>query len=111
MNDAEQLPGAVDARFTLAAERTALSWIRTSIGLIAAGVAVLHLLGSFDPTARLVLGSAVILLGVFVAVIGVARWCEVDRALERGGSLPGPWPIFVLVGGLVVVAVGFMLWR
>ena len=33
-----------DIRFTLANERTFLAWLRTAIGLIAAGVAVFHFL-------------------------------------------------------------------
>ncbi|MFT3900701.1 MAG: DUF202 domain-containing protein [Gordonia sp. (in: high G+C Gram-positive bacteria)] len=111
MADDTPPPGAVDARFTLAAERTVLAWVRTSIGLIAAGVAILHLFGSFSPTARLILGTTVIALGAFTAVVGVVRWREVDRALNRGGAMPGPWPVYVLVGTLLCVAVGFAIWR
>ncbi|MFT3660708.1 MAG: DUF202 domain-containing protein [Gordonia sp. (in: high G+C Gram-positive bacteria)] len=106
------VPGAVDARFTLAAERTVLAWLRTALGLIAAGVAVLHLLGGFTrPAAQNGLGITLIALGALTAVLGVHRWRAVERALQRGGPLPGPWPVLVLCALLVVAGLGFVLWR
>ncbi|GAB11194.1 hypothetical protein GOARA_064_01960 [Gordonia araii NBRC 100433] len=106
------VPGAVDARFTLAAERTMLAWLRTSMGLIAAGVAVLHIFDPFDnPHARTTIGSALVLMGALAAVTGLVRWRRVDRALEAGGPLPGPWPILVLTILIVAVALGFIVWQ
>lgn len=108
----EPLPGAVDARFTLAAERTALAWLRTALGLIAAGIAVLHLLGSFgEPAARTALGISLLLIGALTAVIGLTRWRAVDRALHRGGPLPGPWPVLALGALIVLASFGFVIWR
>lgn len=108
----ERLPGAVDARFTLAAERTALAWIRTALGLIAAGIAVLHLLGPFgEPAARTTLGISLLVIGALTAVIGLARWRAVDRALQRGGPLPGPWPVLALGALIVLASIGFIIWR
>lgn len=105
-------PGAVDARFTLAAERTMLAWVRTALGLIAAGVAVLHFIGPFTAsTLQTVLGIGLILLGVLAAVVGGQRWYATTHALENGGRLPGPVAIWVLIGGLVVLAVAFMFVR
>ncbi|GAC57857.1 hypothetical protein GOHSU_26_00140 [Gordonia hirsuta DSM 44140 = NBRC 16056] len=105
------LPGAVDARFTLASERTMLAWLRLALGLIAAGVAVLHLLEPWgDPTARRTLGIALLTIGAFTAIVGMLRWHEIDRALKRGGPLPGPWPIWTLTGLIVIAAIGFALW-
>lgn len=106
------LPGAVDARFTLASERTMLAWLRTALGLIAAGVAVLHLLDPFGDTgARTALGITLLAVGAFTAIVGVLRWHEIDRALKRGGALPGPWPIWLLTAVIVVIAVGFAVWN
>ncbi|QKT07184.1 DUF202 domain-containing protein [Gordonia sp. X0973] len=104
-------PGAVDARFTLAAERTMLAWLRTAMGLIAAGVAVLHLFDPFgNSTARTVFGSGLVLVGAVTAVIGVLRWRKVARALSKGGPMPGPLPVMLLCLVLVVVALGFVVW-
>ncbi|MFJ6095215.1 YidH family protein [Williamsia muralis] len=100
------LPGAVDARFTLAAERTVLSWIRTSLGLIAAGVAVVHVVPEFSSAGlRDCVGIALIALGAFTAVAGGVRWRQTTHALRDGGPMPGPMPIGVLIALLVVVAV------
>lgn len=108
----QPLPGVVDARFTLAAERTALAWLRTALGLIAAGIAVLHLLGSFgEPAARTALGISLLLIGALTAVIGLTRWRAVDRALHRGGPLPGPWPVLALGALIVLASFGFVIWR
>lgn len=105
------LPGAVDARFTLASERTMLAWLRTALGLIAAGVAVLHLLDPFGASrAGTMLGIALLAIGIFTAIVGMLRWHEIDRALRKGGPLPGPWPIWTLTGLLVLVAIGFAFW-
>lgn len=108
----EPLPGAVDARFTLAAERTALAWLRTALGLIAAGIAVLHLLDPFgQPASRTTLGVSLLVIGALTAVIGLARWRAVDRALHQGGPLPGPWPILILGALIVLASLGFVVWR
>ncbi|MCK0438943.1 DUF202 domain-containing protein [Gordonia alkaliphila] len=105
------LPGAVDARFTLASERTMLAWLRTALGLIAAGVAVLHLLEPMGQSGtRTGLGIALLIVGAATAIVGALRWYEIDRALKLGGPLPGPWPIWALTGLIVVVAIGFAFW-
>ena len=105
-------PGAVDARFTMASERTMLAWLRTALGLIAAGVAVLHLFDPFaNSVARTTLGISLITIGACTAVVGTLRWHEVNRALHKGGPLPGPWPVWTLTALIVVIAIAFALWR
>ena len=113
MNDDEQTPpGAVDARFTLAAERTMLAWIRTALGLVAAGVAVLHVVGEFtSPALQTTLGIGLVVLGVVAALTGGLRWYRTSHALEHGGRMPGPVAIWVLIGGLVVLSVAFVFVR
>ena len=58
-----------DIRFTLANERTFLAWVRTAIGLVAAGVAVFHL---FEVTVATTTLSLVILAAG--ALSGVAGY-------------------------------------
>jgi putative membrane protein len=100
------VPGSVDARFTLAAERTVLSWIRTSLGLIAAGMAILHVLPSFSSSGvRDVIGIGLVALGALASVIGGLRWRQTTEALRRGGPMPGPFPVWLLIGILVVLSV------
>jgi putative membrane protein len=79
-----------DPRFTLANERTFLAWNRTSLALIAAGLAIVQLLPPFHgvPIGRELLGIPLIVLG---AVVAVAAYWEMTRnqvALRRGQPLP-----------------------
>jgi putative membrane protein len=66
-------------------ERTFLAWIRTALGLVAAGVAVKALL---DGKAAQV--SAVVLVGSGACLPAFAflRWALSERALRRGRPLP-----------------------
>jgi putative membrane protein len=86
-----------DYRFTLANERTLLAWVRTALGLLAAGVAVVHLAPDLGPPAvRHIVGSALAGLGAVVAVTSMMRWRMVQAAMRRGADLPPPWaPLFV----------------
>ncbi|GEE01729.1 hypothetical protein nbrc107696_21750 [Gordonia spumicola] len=104
----ESPAGAVDARFTLAAERTLLAWLRTALGLLAAGVAVLHVVGQFSsPALQTTLGVVLVLLGGLTAALGAWRWQRVTRALADGGPMPGPAAIWAVVGVFIVLAVAF----
>ncbi|WP_036518723.1 YidH family protein [Nocardia sp. 348MFTsu5.1] len=99
-------PGAVDARFTLAAERTVLSWIRTALGLIAAGLAVMHVLPDYSTqTSRDVLGIGLVAFGAFTAIVGGVRWRQTTTALRDGGDMPGPLPVWLLIALLTLFSV------
>ena len=60
-----QVGEAPDYRFSLANERTFLAWIRTSLALIAGGLAVIHLLAG--STVWRSLGILLILLGGLIS--------------------------------------------
>lgn len=63
-----------DYRFTLANERTFLAWLRTSLSLLAAGVAVVQLVPAFTiPAARGLTGGLLAALAVVAAGSGVLR--------------------------------------
>lgn len=99
-------PGAVDARFTLAAERTLLAWVRTALGFIAAGIAVVYLSpDETTPLIDIVLGVLMVALGGGLAVLGAWRWRRTTTALVSGGEMPGPRQVMLLVAAIVVVAV------
>jgi putative membrane protein len=104
--DPKTPPGAVDARFTLAAERTVLSWFRTALGLVAAGLAVMHVLPDYSSqTSRDVLGIGLVAFGTFAAIAGGVRWRQTTAALRDGGEMPGPLPVWLLIGALTVFSV------
>ena len=100
--DVEREP---DYRFTLANERTFLAWLRTSLSLLAAGVAVVQLVPAFAiPGARAVTGGLLAALAVVAAASGVLRWRSVETAIRRDRPLPPQRIPWVLAAGLVVLA-------
>jgi putative membrane protein len=93
-----------DPRFSLANERTALSWMRTALALVAGGVAIVSLsILSNLPAWSALLGAAACLGGAALAVRAVAAWAWVERALRLRQPLPAPRALVALAGGVVVL--------
>lgn len=96
-----------DPRFSLANERTFLAWLRTALALAAVAVALdiaAQVAGVQPPAAAsLVLTAA----SALVAVAAWVRWSQVERALRRQESLPGPALTGALTG-FAVVAVALL---
>ena len=78
-----------DPRFTFANERTFLAWIRTALGLFAAGVALDSFATGVEPPARLTMAVALIGLGFLCGVGSFMRWMANERALRESRPLPG----------------------
>lgn len=94
-----------DPRFTLANERTFLTWISTSLALSAAGVAVAALPGeAFLPWLRTALAVTLVLLSATAAVMAYPRWRRVQGALRRESPLPPPALAPVFGYGVAAVA-------
>jgi putative membrane protein len=96
-----------DPRFTLANERTFLAWIRTSLALLAGGIAIEAFASEiFVPEIR---KSVAVLLLILAAVIGSGaffRWLNVERAMRQKAPLPIPIIAPILaIGGALVAAV------
>lgn len=94
-----------DPRFSLANERTFLAWVRTSLGLTAAGVALDALATGIGDSARTALATALILLGVVAVVIALLRWMYNERALRRGEPLPGFIIGAIVTAGMLLASV------
>ncbi|XKH52172.1 DUF202 domain-containing protein [Citricoccus nitrophenolicus] len=95
-----------DPRFTLANERTFLAWIRTSLALLAGGIAVEAFTGSvFDSLTRTVLGTVLLGLAALLALTAGFRWVRVERAMRHGRPLPLPLIVPVLATGGAAAAV------
>ncbi len=93
-----------DVRFSLANERTLLAYQRTTIGLIAAGVAVTHFLE--DDALAYVLAGLLIACGAVAGVGGYKRYVDADHAIREGRALtPGPTPVILSVGLVLCVIV------
>ena len=93
-----------DYRFTLANERTFLAWIRTSLALLAAAVALVQLVPPFNiPGARTVLGVVLAADGLAIVVLAYRRWAGNEQSMRQGGSLPHSPMLLLLVISLAVV--------
>ncbi|OBA57753.1 hypothetical protein A5647_22680 [Mycobacterium sp. 1100029.7] len=89
-----------DYRFTMANERTFLAWQRTSLGLLAASVALVQLVPELTiPGARRLLGIGLAVLAILTSAMGLLRWQQADRAMRHGDPLPRhPSPVYLAIG-------------
>lgn len=106
---------SLDPRVSLANERTFLAWIRTSLGFIAAGLAIAHLLpGDQDSVGARLLGLSSIGAGATMAILGHRRWRRNQQDLSEGRPLsPSKAPAVttaLIMAGAVAAAV-FTAWR
>ncbi|MGV8880789.1 MAG: YidH family protein [Rhodoglobus sp.] len=102
-----------DPRFSLANERTFLAWIRTSLALLAAGVALEVLGASIHPGLRLAAALVLIVTGIGAAAQAWAGWMRSESAMRAARPLPSPTfalpvVIAVAVAG-VLVGIGVLL--
>lgn len=76
-----------DYRFSLANERTFLAWVRTSLAMMAAGIAVVQFVPGLT-VVRHILGIILITLGGVLAGISYEHWERNERAMRLGEQLP-----------------------
>lgn len=93
-----------DYRFTLANERTFLSWIRTALALAAAGLGATALLDEI--VGEEFLGLALLLLSVITAGMSYRRWALSETAMRLEEPLPRSRLPLVLAVGVAGIAVG-----
>ncbi|TFB53621.1 YidH family protein [Cryobacterium tagatosivorans] len=102
-----------DARFSLANERTFLAWIRTSLALIAAGVALEVLQLPIEPALRLAAAFLFLLLGVVAPAHAWLNWIRTERALRESKPLPGLGFSGILAAGVILcgllIGIGLLL--
>ena len=92
-----------DVRFSLANERTFLAYERTAVGLVAAALAVFHLLDPSWP--QRLLGVLLVVTALVAAGGGWLRYRQADRAIREGSDLPAGTPVHLLAVAVVVVIV------
>ncbi|MEO8283674.1 MAG: DUF202 domain-containing protein [Pseudarthrobacter sp.] len=104
------MPGGIepDPRFTLANERTFLAWIRTSLALLAGGIAIeAFTSGLFAEPVRKVLAVLLLLLGMLLSAGAAVRWIRVERSMRNNTPLPLPLvvPLLAAAGALAAAIV------
>lgn len=91
-----------EVQSSLANERTALSWIRTGLTLIAGGVALATLSGFGDlPLVVLVFAGLAALGGAALGVWAIVSWARTERALRLRQPIPDPSVLPWVVAGVV----------
>jgi putative membrane protein len=98
-----------DPRFSFANERTFLAWIRTSLALLAAGVALQALPVDIAPGPKRWLSVLFIVLALVTAAVGWLRWARSERAMRRNEDLPGSVATAVLVAGVAIAALVLLM--
>ena len=98
-----------DPRFSMANERTFLAWIRTSLALIAAGVALEALALPLQPGFRMAASLVLTASGVLAPVQAWLGWAATERAVRIGRPLPSPRLAAPLVVGTVLAGVLVLL--
>ena len=98
-----------DYRFSFANERTFLAWIRTSLALLAAAVAIDAVELDMPGGLQHVLAVLLAVTGASSAVVSWIRWARAEAAMRRSGPLPGfgfgaTFTILVVVAAVVVLA-------
>lgn len=100
--DVEDGGPGVDARFSLANERTLLAWIRTALALLAAAGGVQQF---SDIHGREVMAVLLAVAGVSTAAAGGWRYRRTSLALAHNETLTAGWAPTALAGAVVVVGV------
>lgn len=98
-----------DYRFTLANERTFLSYVRTALALEGAGLAVAQFLTVIGSRRlRDAAGMLLISAGLAVIVAGFVRWKSVQAAMRIDAPLPTtaiPLVLTIVLGAGAVAAI------
>ena len=100
-----------DPRFSLANVRTLLAWVRTTLALLAAAVAIHALDLGIDEGLQEVMSVALAGASACFAFTAWRSWYRVERALRLGEPLPSDpgLLLLILVIGIASVVLAFAM--
>ncbi len=98
-----------DPRFSLANERTFLAWVRTSLALLAGGVALDAVDLDGPESLQAVLAAALVVLGLILAAVAWLRWAAAERAMRLQRPLPGTTTLAWLTVVVMVLAAALVV--
>ncbi|PBC47679.1 hypothetical protein CJ177_41500 [Rhodococcus sp. ACPA1] len=101
-----------DPRFSFANERTFLAWIRTSLAMLAGGVALEALPLEINSILRITVSTGLVALGILSSVYAWWAWYRAERAMRLEHPLPGSFGVAPLTIGLALTgsAIAVALW-
>ena len=96
----------LDYRMSFASERTYLAYLRTSLALLATGIAVVGALPDAGHEGiRRWMGAALVIAGLSTAVSARSRWRRLEAVMRSGGALPRSAVDLLAVGAVVVTGI------
>ena len=98
-----------DFRFSLANERTFLAWIRTSLALLAGGVALDAVELDGPRGLQTAVAVTLVVLGLLGAAAAWLRWAASERAMRLRRPLPSTAVLAWIALVLMAVAVGLVV--
>jgi putative membrane protein len=98
-----------DPRFSLANERTFLAWVRTSLALLAGGVALDAVDLNGPRGLQAALSVVLLFLGLVGAAVGYVRWGFSERAMRLRRPLPGTAALAWMALVLMLVAAALVV--
>jgi putative membrane protein len=98
-----------DFRFSLANERTFLAWVRTSLALLAGGVALDAVDIDGPDGLQTAVSVALLVLGLLGAAAAWVRWAATERAMRLRRPLPSTAVLAWIALVMMVVAAGLVL--
>ena len=98
-----------DHRFSLANERTFLAWVRTSLALLAGGVALDAVQLDGPRGLQSTIAVVLVVLGLLGAGVSWLRWAATERAMRLRRPLPGTAALAFLAVVLMVIAAGLVV--
>jgi putative membrane protein len=98
-----------DHRFSLANERTFLAWVRTSLAMLAGGVALDAVALDGPRGLQTALAVTLVVLGLLATTAGWLRWAAAERAMRLHAPLPSTTTLAWLALALMLVAAGLVV--
>jgi putative membrane protein len=98
-----------DPLYTLANERTYLSWLRLAVTLLAGAVAIDRLFLESPKLGSRILAVGLIVVAFGTCALGVRRWWVSERAIRRRQPLPGFGGPLLAAVALFLVGVGILV--
>ena len=102
-----------DARFSLANERTFLTWITTGLALLSVGVGLDVLVPELHPGLRKAAALILCFAGLAAPLEAWFGWVRTEAAMREGRALPpprlAPWLVVAMVGAGLLLVAGVLL--